>query len=304
MNFGITLPRFATFPSKAAILAVAKQAEELGYDSIWVTDHVWVPEPYLSRFGAVFYEPLTTLAYVAAHTSRIRLGTSVIILPYRNPLVVAKSIATIDQLSDGRVIFGVGTGWCQEEFEALAVPFKERGARATEYLRVMKAVWSADQPVFEGRYYKFSKISFLPRPQQAPRPPIWVGGKSKAAMRRATELGDGWHPNFSTPDDLAVSIPQFQKFAREKGRDPSKLTICLRGHVHIHDKQEEWTEKYPMTGSVEPIVKSLRRDREVGVSYVNIDLFYGLPELGQETLDSVLRTMERFKTEIAPEMVR
>jgi alkanesulfonate monooxygenase SsuD/methylene tetrahydromethanopterin reductase-like flavin-dependent oxidoreductase (luciferase family) len=132
MKFGINLPHFATFPSKAAILAVAKRAEELGYDSIWVTDHIGVPEPHIARFGAVFYEPLAVLAYVAAHTSKIRLGTSVLILPYRNPLFVAKAIATIDQLSDGRVIFGAGTGWCPEEFEALAVPFKERGgARAS-----------------------------------------------------------------------------------------------------------------------------------------------------------------------------
>ncbi|MBI4240350.1 MAG: TIGR03619 family F420-dependent LLM class oxidoreductase [Candidatus Rokubacteria bacterium] len=302
MKFGINLPHFATFPSKDAILRVARRAEELGYDSIWVTDHIGVPEPYVPRFGAVFYEPLSILAYVAAHTSRIRLGTSVLILPYRNPLFVAKAIATIDQLSDGRVIFGVGTGWCQEEFEALSVPFRERGARATESLRIMKTIWTSDRPAFDGKYHRFSKVSFLPRPRQAPHPPIWVGGKSEGAMRRAAELGDGWHPNFSTPDELAVAIPTFQKFAREYGRDPSALTICLRGHVQIHDRREAWTEKYPMTASVDYIVKSLQRYREVGVSYMNLDLFYGLPELGRETLDSVLRTMERFQAEIAPQV--
>ncbi len=303
MNFGIILPHFATFPSKAATLAVARRAEELGYDSVWVTDHIGIPEQYVPRFGAVFYEPLTTLAYVAAHTSRIRLGTSVIILPYRNPLFVAKAIATLDQLSDGRVICGVGTGWCPEEFEALGVSFKERGARATEYLRIMKAIWSSDRPVFEGRYHKFSRISLLPRPKQEPHPPIWVGGKSEAAMRRAAELGNGWHPNFSSLDELAVTIPQFQKFAREKGRDPSTLTICLRGHVQIHDRNEAWSEKYPMTGSVAYIVENLRRYRAVGVSYVVIDLFYGLPELARETLDSVLLAIERFQAEIAPQVV-
>ena len=302
MEFGINLPHFAAFPSKAAILGVAKKAEELGYDSIWVTDHIGVPEPHIARFGAVFYEPLAVLAYVAAHTSKIRLGTSVLILPYRNPLFVAKAIATIDQLSDGRVIFGAGTGWCPEEFEALAVPFKERGRRASEYLRIMKTLWTSDRPIFEGKYHRFSKISFLPRPKQEPHPPIWVGGKSEAGMRRAAEVGDGWHPNFSTPDELAVSIPQFLKLAREYGRDLSKLTICLRGHVQIHDRKEEWAEKYPMTGSVEYIVKNLKRNQEVGVNYMNLDLFYGLPELARETLDSVIRTMARFKSDIASQV--
>lgn len=304
MKFGINLPHFAAFPSKAAILAVAKRAEELGYDSIWVTDHIGVPEPYIARFGAVFYEPLAVLAYVAAHTSRIRLGTSVLILPYRNPLFVAKAIATIDQLSDGRIIFGAGTGWCPEEFEALAVPFKERGRRASEYLRIIKTLWTSDRPVFEGKHHRFSKISFLPRPKQEPHPPIWVGGKSEAAMRRAAAFADVWHPNFTTPEELANGVGQFRELCRAAGRDPDAVGVAPRVHLQIHATRQSHSGKYPLVGSAEWVQENVEAYRKAGATGLVMDTFYGVPELGGETLASVVTTLETFAREIRPAVLR
>lgn len=171
MKFGITIPHYYQFPSKKAITEVARKAEELSYDSIWVTDHIGIPKPYVTRFGEVFYEPLMVLSYLTAVTQRISLGTSVIILPYRNPLFLAKAIATVDQLSEGRIICGFGVGWCEEEFDALGIPFKQRGFLSNEYLRILKEVWTKANPTFQGKYFQFSDIKFLPRPLQNPHPP-------------------------------------------------------------------------------------------------------------------------------------
>ena len=163
MHFGIGLPHFRQLASTEAIATVAQQAEALGFDSIWVSDHIVVPHSAIPRFGEVFFEPFTTLAYVAGKTQRIRLGTSVIILPYRNPLFMAKALATLDVLSGGRLIVGAAVGWPAEEFEALGIPFRERGARSDEALQVMRALWTEAEPKFDGRFFRFAGIKEIGR---------------------------------------------------------------------------------------------------------------------------------------------
>ena len=164
--------------------------------------------------------------------------TSVIIVPHRNPLVAAKALATLDVLSGGRLVVGVGVGWMREEFEALNLPpFEERGAVTDEYIRAFKELWTSDDPHFEGKYVSFDDISFLPKPVQKPHPPIWVGGESRPALRRTAELADGWYPLGSnptfpmgTPEQLAAGLERLASYARRFGRDPSEIETIYRTH--------------------------------------------------------------------------
>src|SRR5919199_3201946 len=188
MRFGLSLPHFQRVASPEAIQRVAQRAEQLGYDGIWVSDHIVIPVSAAERFGSMFYEPLTALGFVAACTSRVRLGTTVIILPYRNPLVTAKVLSTLDVLSGGRITAGMAVGWTEDEFKALGVPFQERGALSDEYIAAFKALWTQDKPAFQGRHVRFDNIAFEPKPVQKPHIPIWVGGNSKRAIRRAVAL--------------------------------------------------------------------------------------------------------------------
>jgi probable F420-dependent oxidoreductase len=206
MQFGLSLPHFWQVASPVAIRRVAQRAEQLGYEGIWVSDHIVIPDSAVDRFGSVFYEPLTVLGFAAACTSRIRLGTTVIIVPYRNPLVTAKVLSTLDVLSGGRVTAGLGVGWTEDEFKALGVPFKERGALSDEYIAVFKALWTQDKPTFRGQYMHFDNIAFEPKPVQKPHIPMWIGGNSKRAIRRAVALGDGWHPTRPLVGDVKAGL--------------------------------------------------------------------------------------------------
>ncbi len=187
MKFGISLPNFGKYATKDSILEVALTAEELGFDSVWVSDHIVIPDSH-EGFGDLFFEPLTTLAHIASRTKNILLGSSVIILPYRNPIVLAKMISTLDVLSNGRVIFGVGVGWLEDEFHALGVSFDERGFITDEWIEVLRALWTRDKASFKGQYSEFSNINFFPKPSQKPWPKIWVGGNGKKSDRTGIKI--------------------------------------------------------------------------------------------------------------------
>jgi len=303
MKFGMMVPHYHKFPSKKAITEVAEKAEELGYDSLWLADHIGVPPSTPTGLAEVFYEPLMVLSYLTAITNRVFLGTSVLILPYRNPLFLAKAIATADQLSNGRVILGCGIGWLKEEFEALGVPFKKRASLSNEYLRILKEVWTNDDPKFQGKYFRFSDVKFLPRPVQKPHPPIWIGGMSEGAMQRAAEFGDGWHPIYLTPSTAKPACQQFREMVLRKGRDPEKIPIVLRVALQIHKKPEPHSGKYPLVGPVSQILENIQKYREAGIDYLVFDLFRGGPELNSETLDGILVTMEEFARDIRPQIL-
>src|ERR1700682_298304 len=228
MRFGVTVPNYRKLASPENLVQVARRSEELGFDSLWVTDHVVVPEPYREMFGPTVYDPLSVLAFLAAHTQRVELGTAVLVIPYRNPLVVAKQLATIDNLSNGRVVLGTGAGWAREEFEALGVPYDERGPITDEYLRAILELWTSESPPSKGLYVNSHNIHAEQRPVQQPHPPLLIGGYGKKAIRRAVAIGQGWFPDGMSLPDLDKAIGFMRQAAEEAGRDPASLSVTMR----------------------------------------------------------------------------
>ena len=218
MQFGVCLPHYGKTVSTDDLRITAQRAEALGFHSVWVSDHVVTPQHLLPAFGPTFYDAFVVLSYAAAFTQTIRLGSTVIVVPYRNPLVAAKMLATLDTLSEGRVIFGVGAGGAPDEFQALGIPSNERGRRTDEYLRLMIALWTEDPTTFSGRYFSFEGVRFQPKPRQVPHPPIWVGGKSDAALKRAVAYGEAWHPTSMPLADLQERMTRLRQLAAEAGR--------------------------------------------------------------------------------------
>jgi probable F420-dependent oxidoreductase len=232
MRFGIWLPNCRHLATPAIIRHTAVRAEQLGYDSVWVSDHVVVPRANVGNFGETVFDPLITLGVVAGATSRVRLGTTVLIVPYRQAVVTAKMVSSLDALSGGRVVLGVGAGWVAAESAMLGVPFAERGPMTDEYLRAMQELWTSPSPSFAGKYVRFDDLHFEPRPIQKPHPPIWVGGHSRAALRRTVELGAAWHPINRTPEELRAGVAELARLCRDRGRaTPPALT--LRNDVRI-----------------------------------------------------------------------
>jgi probable F420-dependent oxidoreductase len=292
----------------------------LGYHLLLFGDHIVVPRhitspyPYTetgefpgSGLGEAM-EQLTVLAFLAGQTRTIRLVTSVTIVPHRNPLVAAKALATLDVLSKGRLIVGVGVGWMREEFEALGLPpFEERGAVTDEYIRAFKELWTSDNPSFEGKYCRFSNISFLPQPVQKPHPPIWVGGESRRALRRTAQLGNGWYPIGSNPqfpmaepEQLAAGLERLAAYAKEAGRDLAEIDIIYRTHDYHLNQDGQTTAsstavRRPFVGSADEIAADIRRYEAMGVGYLVLD-FVRL----SRNRDDMLQHMEALATQVWP----
>ena len=217
-----------------------------------------------------------TLGFLAGHTTSVRLLPSVMILPYRNPVIAAKIFATIDVLSKGRVIAACGLGWLREEFEAIgAPPFEERGAVADEYIRAFKELWTSDNPRFEGKYCRFSNIYFAPKPVQKPHPPIWIAGESTPALRRTGQLGDGWQPTVNNPkhpldtaEQVAHSMARIHGYAEEAGRDPSKITVAYEAEWNDEARIMPGGERRLFTGSPEQMAEDIQAFEQIGVQYV------------------------------------
>ena len=239
MQYGVHVNSGAAVTDPAVLRDMGQLAEELGYESILIGDHVVPPRKINTPFPIQMENPpwhvyqeydwpdcFAMLAFLAATTKRVRLGTSVIILPYRHPAVMAKMIATLDRLSGGRIICGVGIGWLREEFGFLGVPFAERAAMSEEYIVVMKALWAGEKPRKAGRYVTIDQdVNFGPLPVQKPHPPIWVGGNTLPAMRRAARWGDGWHPVYLPFEVIQQKLGQLRALVEEEGRDFSRLEI-------------------------------------------------------------------------------
>jgi probable F420-dependent oxidoreductase len=232
MDFGVWIPNCRHLATPDVIRSAAVRAEQLGYDSVWVSDHVVVPHANVVNFGETIFDPLVTLGVIAGATSRVRLGTTVLIVPYRNAVVTAKMISSLDALSGGRVVFGIGAGWVAAESAALGVPFAERGAMTDEYLLAMQELWTARAPSFAGTYTRFDGLVFEPKPVQKPHPPIWVGGHSRAALRRTARFGAAWHPINRPPAELRASRAELARLCQANGRAvPPALT--LRNDIRI-----------------------------------------------------------------------
>ena len=245
------------------------------------------------------------MSYIAGQTSKIRLVTSVLIVPHRNPLIAAKSLATLDVLSGGRLVVGAGVGWMREEFEALGLPpFEERGAVTDEYIRAFKVLWTEDDPCFEGKYISFDDISFLPKPVQKPHPPIWVGGESRSALRRTAELADGWYPLGSnptfpmgTPDQLKAGLERLAQYAQRFGRDPSEIETIYRTHQFELQSGPAGTDRLPFVGDADQIAGDIRSYQDMGVTSMIWDFLRQT-----EDLDQMLGLMEDFATQVWPKV--
>lgn len=313
MKYGFTLPGRGPLATPETLGRIARRGEELGYDALFTGDHILVPRniasPYPYTEGGEFpgspsgesMEQLTLLAFLAGQTSRIRLVTSVIIVPHRNPLVAAKALATLDVLSGGRLVVGVGVGWMREEFEALGLPpFEERGAVTDEYIRAFKELWTSDDPHFEGKYVSFDNISFRPKPAQKPHPPIWVGGESRPALRRTAELADGWYPLGSnptfpmgTPRQLAAGLERLAAYARSFGRDPAEIETIYRTHQFDFRDAPAGDDRLPFVGDAAQIAADVREYAAMGVGSLVLDFLRQT-----EDLDTMLGRMERFAGEV------
>src|SRR5881296_2388921 len=227
MKLGFSLLNNWGVDDPQALVGLASRAEELGFDSVWVHDHVFNVGHVFDRIGGKpYYEPLTLLSFVAARTRRVRLGTSVLVLPYHNPIRLAKTAATLDVLSGGRLILGVGVGLIEKEIRAMGSPFAERGAFTDEAIAVMRSLWTEDEPSFDGKYSRFAGMKFSPKPLQKPIPVI-IGGISRAAIRRAARLGDGWHPLGLSPEALEQAMAMLREEARACGRDVTKVPVSI-----------------------------------------------------------------------------
>ena len=315
MKYGFALSGRGPLAEPDALAAIARCGDELGFEWILTGDHIVVPNSIDSTYpyteGGDFpgsasgeaMEQLTVLSFLAGQTQRIKLVTSVLIVPHRNPLVAAKALATLDVLSKGRLVVGVGAGWMREEFEALELPpFEERGAVTDEYIRAYKELWTSDNPTFEGKYCRFSDITFLPKPVQQPHPPIWVGGESRAAIRRAGQQGDAWYPISSNPqfpleepEQLAVGMRRLAIQAERAGRDPSEVEVIFRTHHYRLERDGNSGERAAFSGSVEQIVADIRQYEEMGVSGLVVDL-------GRisRSVEDVLGHLEDLATRVAP----
>jgi probable F420-dependent oxidoreductase len=197
MKLGLFGINFGVCAEPATAIAVARAAEAAGFDSLWTGEHVVLPDPQVPPSpvpaSVPFLDPVAALTMISQHTSQVRLGTGIIILPQRNPLVLAKELASLDVISSGRLLFGVGVGYLEPEFRALGIPFEDKGARTMDYLRAMQAIWTQEKPVHEGRFSSFAGVDAQPRPVQKPHPPIVFGGHTPPAFRRALEIASGWY---------------------------------------------------------------------------------------------------------------
>ena len=228
MRLGFSLLNNWGIEDAQALVGLASRADELGFDSVWVHDHVFNVGHVFDRIGGrPYYEPLTLLSFVAARTQRVRLGTSVLVLPYHNPIRLAKTAATLDVLSGGRLIRGVGVGAIEQEMEAMGSSFKERGAFTDEAIAVMRALWTQEDPRFDGRHSRFAGMKFSPKPLQKPSIPVVIGGVSRAAIRRAARLGDGWQPLGLSPEALEPAIASLRQEAQACGRDVAKIPVSI-----------------------------------------------------------------------------
>jgi len=256
MKFGVCIPHYGRPIDVDGLTEMAVQAEQMGFDSVWVTDHIIVPHVIPGRTDIVYrqnmLEPLSLLTHLGAVTTRVKIGTSVVILPYRNPIILAKAIATADVLSRGRVIFGAAVGWMEGEFQALNAPFADRGRVSNEYLELLKELWSNPTPAFQGKYFQVSEVTFSPMPVQQPHPPIWIGGRSRRGVRRAVEYGDYWHPSQMGPAELAKNAAYMRRYSASVGRtDPPQLscrvTLNFSGPAASN-------ERPPLQGTTEDII--------------------------------------------------
>ncbi len=310
VTFGCSLPTRGPTSSPEALRSLAQRDEDLGFDSVWVSDHIILPRQVASfypyspdgvasfRPDEPYYEALSALTFLAGCTQRVRLGTHVLILPYRNPVLTAKVLATLDVLSGGRLILGAGVGWMEEEFLALGLnTYHERGAVTDEYIQLYKELWTKDEPVFNGKYYQLSGSGFQPKPVQKPHPPIWIGGHTGPAIRRAAKHCDGWlpiglrPPAILEPEEMAGLIGRLRTLTRRAGRPEDAVEITFSTDV-IFDNAPGPSRRL-INGRPEQIAADLRQYQDLGVR----NFIVSFPD---QTTVGLQESMEQFSRDVMP----
>jgi probable F420-dependent oxidoreductase len=335
VEFGVRVPNSGPLSSIANVVQVAQAAEAMQFDSVWVHDHVvWSSEMHrhhissgsASALGddqtADFYEALTTLSYLAAKTTNIRLGVACLVMPTRNPIYAAKQTATLDHLSDGRLIVGVGLGSkateSSNEFDVFQVPFKSRAALTDEYIEVMKTIWTEPLATYVGKTIQFHDAEVFPKPVQSPHPPIWVGGWTDKAAARVGRLADGWIPGWLSPAEMIRGREVLRRTADENGRDPDKIVIAIEKLSTIAKDRDTALERALPTvrqssltyerdvddmqfaldrhifGSVDDVRTRVREFVESGVTHIELKLLYS-------SIDELLEQMTLWSEEVIPE---
>lgn len=279
MDWGVHLPHLGRKVDRETIVGFAKELERLGCHSAWVSDHIAWPADIASKYpydaeGAFgptpdmgWLDPLGTLTFVAGCTEKLRLGTSVMIVPYRPPVQTAKQLATLDVLSGGRTILGVGVGWMAEEAAILGMPWDKRGKRTDEQLAIFRALWSERDPSFKGEFYEFPTVGFEPKPVQDPLP-IWVGGSTPAAFRRVARFGQAFHAAFTPQPELAEQFAAVRAECEKAGRDPSELTFSLRVFL---DPAAMMEPAKSVAGSKDQMLETVAGLKALGVSHILLD---------------------------------
>lgn len=310
MRYGFYLPTRGPTATRDGILALAREGERLGLHSAMIADHIVFPTESESTYPYTVdgkhpsmgdaLEAFSILGVVAGATERLRLVTSVLVLPYRNPVLTAKMVASLDVLSGGRVTLGVGVGWLKEEFDALASPdFTRRGAVSDEWIGIFKQLWTHSPATFEGRFYRYRDIRCEPFPVQKPHPPIWVGGHSPAALRRAARHGDGWHPVGAIaasplpPQEMAAHLATLHRMTREAGRDPAALTISYKAPLYDAAIPDRDGSRRSFSGTAEEIAGDIRAFAAIGVHELIFDF------RGQSIAGSI-EALQRFATQVMP----
>ncbi|HSF31299.1 MAG TPA: LLM class F420-dependent oxidoreductase [Candidatus Tectomicrobia bacterium] len=313
MDFGCVFPNRGPMATPTNLARFAEKAEALGYDTVWFSDHIVIPTEVKSFYpydpsgrmafnpAEPYWEPLSVIGYVAGRTSRVRLGTSVLVLPYRNPVVTAKMLATLDVLSNGRITLGAGVGWMEEEFTAIGLDtYPRRGAYSDECIRIFRELWTKDNPSFQGDFHQFSKVRCEPRPVQPGGIPIWVGGHTPQAIRRAARLGDGWQPLVQRPPadlppaEMRQKIIQLRAFAQQAGRDPQRLTLAMGSSIQFTDGAATGPRSL-FTGTPAQIIEAIQRYQELGMQNFRCDF-------PSASIDGLLHAMERFASEVRPKV--
>jgi probable F420-dependent oxidoreductase len=273
MKIGVNLINFGPAASPDSLARWTQLADALGYHLVMTSDHIAITPDVQGRYPAPFYEPLSTLGWLAGITRKIEIGTTVVVLPYRNPLEIARACANVDQLSGGRLIFGVGVGWARQEFEALGIPFHRRGAMTNEYLEAIKTLWTEDVASYEGRYVSFRDVNTAPGPARKPHPPIWVGGPSDAALRRTVRYADAWHPIRIRMEWFKnTGIPRLKQIAEKEGKPVPSL--CPRIRLRLTDSPLPDDRRIAGEGTLAQVRRDLDELQRLGCAYVLLDTFY------------------------------